>query len=576
MLFRILDFVKNISVWKAVFFFISLSFAVFVFIFMQRSGLSDSDVILSIEGPGKFRAQESVEFEITLKNISKIEMHDTVLFLTLPDFLAFEDYQDTEQRINIGAIPPRGEISKQFVIFSKEAQKEGVINARAEYSPENLQGRFERSIRHAISVSSLPLTVILDLPQKAVSGQRIRGTFHFVSDEEIEKLPLFVKLDLPDGFILDDFEPLPFENTIWKFEKIEPAVTYRIEFEGVIRGSENEEKEIKLLFGYIKEDGGFSAQHNTLRIINISSSPLEFSQAINGKEEPIVSPGDELNFSIKYANRSGLSIEDITITVQLIGDIFDFEKIDTGLGYFNKNTRTIVWNKSFIEQLARLDVEGKGELIFSLPIKTDIMPRNYKDKNIFGISRAVLETSSVPLALKGLSLRAENESRVKLRTAANLFTRAYYYEGPFSNSGPIPPGVGEKTTYTILWQITNTFNDVRTTKIEAPLPGHVVFEGNVYPPKDNFKYNESTHSVLWDVGALSSGVGNIFPVETIAFQVSVTPEDVMRGQTFELIEQSKASGIDTFTGEFLEDFASPVNSSLPDDIGIQRGDGIVK
>jgi len=553
-----------------------LSIALFAFVFFQRSSLSNSDIALSIEGPQEFKAQEAVEFEIVFENRSRAEIHGAALFVAIPEFLSFDDLDTVEQKIDLGVVMPHSKTSRKISLFSKETQKEGTIKVRAEYSPGGIEGKFEKAVEYEVSVSSLPLTVIFDIPQKAVNGQRIHGAFHFVSDRGVESLPLFAKIILPSGFALEDSEPIPYEDTIWRFDKIEPETSYQVEFEGVIRGEESEEKNFQLLFGHMKEDGSFAEQYITSRIISISSAPIEFTQMINGEEQYIASPGDDLNFSIRYANKSGVDIEDITVTVQLTGDIFDLGKLNAGLGYFNKNTRTIVWNKNFLQKLARLNEEDGGEINFSVPIKKDITPKNYKDKNIYGVSHALIESSKVPLALKGLSLRAEDEAKIKIRTQLALFQRAYYYEGPFSNSGPIPPRVGEKTIYTILWQITNTLNDANGVKLEAPLPRHVVFEGEVYPLRDNFKYNKDTHSVSWDIGALSSGIGNIFPVETIAFQVSVTPQDNMRGKTFELIEQSKISGTDTFTEEFLEKFASSVDSSLPDDIGIREGDGVVQ
>lgn len=567
---------KAISWWQGILLILAAFFAVFAFIFFQRAGVSSSDIEISIQGPDTFRAQESTEFKVTFANGSESDLQDVAIFVTLPDFLAFEDSDSPERKIELIPVASGGEVVNSFTIFSKESDRGGVIRVRAEYLLKNLQGKFESVSEKHISVSSLPLTVIFDIPQKVVNGQRISGSFHFVASKEIETLPLYAMIDLPDGFTLEDAEPIPFEDTVWRFNEVEPDKSYQVQFEGVMRGSEEDEKIFKLMFGDIKDDGTFRAQYTNERTISISSATLEFSQKVNGKEEYIASPGEELAFSIVYANKSGVNIEDITITAQLTGDAFDFDTLDAGLGYFNKNTRTIIWDKNFMQKLTKLDNEEGGEIKFSISLAQDLTPKNHKDKDIFGTSYAVIESSKIPLALKGLSLRAEDTAEFKVRTSLDLFTRAYYYEGPFSNSGPIPPKVAEKTTYTILWQVTNTFNDTESVKVAAPLGKGVIFEDNIYPNNNNLAYGSSTHSVTWDIGALSSGVGSIFPVETVAFQVSVTPDEDMRDQTFDLIETSKISALDSFTEEFLEAFADPVDSSLPDDIGISPGDGIVQ
>jgi len=191
-------------------------------------------------------------------------------------------------------------------------------------------------------------------------------------------------------------------------------------------------------------------------------------------------------------------------------------------------------------------------------------------------SKAVIDSGKTPLALQGLSLRAENLFSIKIRTSLGLSQRAQYYEGPFSNSGPIPPKVNEKTTYTIVWQATNTLNDLADARIEAPLPRHVAFEEKWYPSSNKLLYNSETHSVSWDIGALSAGAGSISPVETVAFQVSLTPTEEMRGKTVELVEAAKISGQDEFVDEFVEAFAPALDTTLPNDVGIREGDGVVE
>ena len=182
----------------------------------------------------------------------------------------------------------------------------------------------------------------------------------------------------------------------------------------------------------------------------------------------------------------------------------------------------------------------------------------------------------MPLSLKGLSLRAQREAKVKLKTSLELFTKAYYYEGPFPNMGPIPPRVGEKTTYTILWQVTNTFNEVNDVRVEVPLSRDVVFEQNIYPKGSNVTYNSAAHTVIWDIGALAAGVGSVYAVETAAFQISLMPKEEMRGKVVELIDQAKISGTDEYVGEFVEDVSEPLDTSLPHDAGIRQGDGVVR
>lgn len=576
----IVDFLNNFSGKKLI--IAALGFAaLFTFVFFQRADLSDKEIGIVISGPDSFRAETQVDFEIKIRNNSGSDLENAAIFVNIPDFLSFPDLREEdrrvpEKRIEAGLIERGSEVVKKIQVLSGEAGLNGTINARVEYALSSLQGRFERMASREVAVTSLPLTVIFDVPEKAVDGQKIEGAAHFVRNDAIELLPLFAKLVTPLGFDLLDREPRPYKENLWKFDEIDSGKSYGIEFSGVVRGKEGEAKEFELLFGYVREDGSFAAQYRAVSSANISSSPMSFDIKAQDKDEYISSGADVLNFSVEYKNKSGVDIEDVRISVQFSGAIFDLDSVNSGSGFFNRNTRTIIWDKNFLDNLSRLKKDDSGSVTFKIALQDDIAPKNYQDKNIKGTVSASIESLNAPLALRGLSVRASDNIDIKIRSSLNLFQRAYYYEGPFSNSGPIPPRVGEKTTYTILWQVTNTTNDIREAVVEAPLPENIDFEGVVYPVSGGFKYNEDTHSVRWNVGVLSSGTGSIFPVETIAFKVAVTPDEIMRGNTFLLVEQSKISGTDTFTEEFLEDFAPSVSSSLPDDIGVGQGDGIVR
>jgi len=562
--------------WHGVLLLIAMAFAFYGYLFLGRADFSASNIALSVEGPGNFKAQEEVEFEIKVENKSKFELQNASVYITLPEFLLFKDGSRGEKRVELGSVGNKEEISKKINVFANETQKEGTIKVRAEYTPKNLSGTFESTANIHVSIASLPLTVIFDLPQKAVNGQQLRGAFHFVAEKELESLPLVARIILPEDFSLRDAEPKPQDTTTWIFEKVEPKKSYAVEFEGIIRGTEGETKNFDLLFGGLNEEGVFSQQYKASREVRISSAPLEFSQTVNGVFDYIASTGEKLNFRIDYENKSGVDIESVSITTTLEGDAFDFATLDTGFGYFNTNTKTIIWDKNFIPAFSRLDKGARGSVEFSVSLRADLFPKSYRDKNISLKSHAIMDSPNLPLALKGLSLRAESISRVKLRTSLNIASSAYYYEGPFSNSGPIPPRVGEKTTYTISWQIKNSFNEMSGVRVEAPLPRNVVFEEKTYPFANKLLYDAKMHSISWDVGGLSWGVGHVFPAETVAFQVSLTPADTIRGQVAGLVEGVKISGQDTFADEFIESFASALDTTLPNDVGIRKGDGVVQ
>lgn len=570
-----MTFVKKIKLWQMTILLLVVSFIYFGSLFFSRESFSASDVGIFISGPDNFNAQEKVEFELKLRNKSKFNLQGA-LYVTLPEFLAFQDADTNEQRVDFDMVRREGEFLQKITLFAKDTQKQGAIKVRAEYTPKGFNGRFEADSLAHVSVSSLPITVIFDLPEKAVDGQALRGSFHFIAQKELEVKPLLARLILPEDFILKDSEPKPKDTTTWEFSEVNPGASYRVDFEGIVKGYEGVNKRFDLLFGINEKEFSFVEQYKISREVKISSAPIRFQQTVNGTDDYIASAGEELKFSISYENKSSVSIEDIVITAVLSGQAFDLTTLAAGTGYFNENTRTLIWNKDFFDELTVLNKDENGKVEFVISIKKDISPKDYKDKNISLKSRAIIDSPKPSLALRGLSLRSEDTSEIKLRTSIDLSMQALYYEGPFSNAGPIPPKVGEKTAYTIVWKAGNSLNEITQARVEVALPQGVFFEQKIYPASSNLVYNSQMNQMIWNIGTLKPGVGSVFPAETVTFGISIIPTESMRGFLAELIEKGKITGTDSFTNEFIEYEFSALNTALPEDEGMREGDGVVQ
>jgi len=142
-----------------------------------------------------------------------------------------------------------------------------------------------------------------------------------------------------------------------------------------------------------------------------------------------------------------------------------------------------------------------------------------------------------------------------------------------SNSGPIPPKVGETTSYTIYWQVTNASNDAEDIRVEAVLPAHVTWLNKYKPASANLKYDTLNRKITWEIGRLPAGTGVITPVNYIAFQIGLTPSAPQINQVVELIKSSVIKGKDSFTNTNLESSDASINSDLPDDptMGWEKG-----
>jgi hypothetical protein len=150
-----------------------------------------------------------------------------------------------------------------------------------------------------------------------------------------------------------------------------------------------------------------------------------------------------------------------------------------------------------------------------------------------------------------------------------------YYSGPFSNHGPIPPQAEKETTYTVVWNITNTSNNISKTKITSSLPPWVRFVGPVAPASEDLTYNPSTKEIVWNVGNLKRGTGITEMEREVAFQIAFTPSISQVGSLPALINDAVLTGHDDFANVSVRVNKYSLSTQLPNDPSLPPGGGRV-
>ena len=160
---------------------------------------------------------------------------------------------------------------------------------------------------------------------------------------------------------------------------------------------------------------------------------------------------------------------------------------------------------------------------------------------------------------------------VKINSDLQIVSKALYYDGPFQNSGPIPPKAENKTTYTILWTVTNSANTISGVEARAILPFYVRFTGMTSPPSENLFYNESTREVLWKLEKVSPGAGLTGDPREVAFQVELSPSLSQVGSIPQLLSETVLTGTDNFTNSTIKTTRSALNTKLANDSQFKSG-----
>jgi len=186
-------------------------------------------------------------------------------------------------------------------------------------------------------------------------------------------------------------------------------------------------------------------------------------------------------FTTWRSNNLPTKVTDAEIIVRLGGTVLNKSSVSVDRGFYQSFDNTIVWDKSKKPELADIAPGASGRVGFSFSPHdfSVIMSSAFRNPEIsmeVGVRGKRLSNDGVLEEISSIISR-----KVKLSSDLMLTSRILHFTGPFQNTGPIPPKVGEETVYTITWTVTNTSNNISKAKVTALLPSYVRWVNAVYP-----------------------------------------------------------------------------------------------
>jgi hypothetical protein len=310
------------------------------------------------------------------------------------------------------------------------------------------------------------------------------------------------------------------------------------------------------------------------------TSPLLITQDIDftgGAEGSLnFDPGDLVGFKVKYENTSDIPMKEVVVSVDLEGKVVnpDAVKVEDG-GSFDPVSDRITWRGSTTPELNLMNPKQKGEFEFSLGILSRLPAESLEDKNFEISSVAQIDSPDVPTPIGANKLVSSNKKTLKINTKVILEAFGFYNDDLVSNAGPLPPKVGEETTYSIHWKVANINNDLTKSSIKAVLPEYISWKNKFYPARaGEISYNERTREVIWNINNIPAQTGTQLEAKEIVFQVGLTPNKEQIGSSPILVGESIFTGTDAFTQKQYILKKDLINITLPSDESI--GDKEVK
>jgi hypothetical protein len=301
--------------------------------------------------------------------------------------------------------------------------------------------------------------------------------------------------------------------------------------------------------------------------IEIVEPSLFISQQINGNPEYIASPGSLLHYEIFFKNIGQDLLTDLFLVVKLQGDAYDFQTLRSNTGSFETGDNSIIFDSRRVPNLKFLDAQEEGIVEFWIELKERWNIDKGQDRNLVVKDKIILS-------------QARKEFETKINTILEFAQKGYFQDEIFGNTGPVQPRVSEPTTYTIMWQVGDYYNDIENIKVKAILPAECELTGEIFPEeqKEKFAFDSVSREIVWDVGDLLTDIVTLNATSTpnIAFQVAFTPNETQRGSVPDIISEAEIMGEDIWTEQILSVKSPAINTSLPDDPSMGEGQGIVQ
>jgi hypothetical protein len=240
-------------------------------------------------------------------------------------------------------------------------------------------------------------------------------------------------------------------------------------------------------------------------------------------------------------------------------------------GRYNSRNSNIIWDLTNSRGQEELDPGESGQVSLSFSSLPDF-PETSENQDI--ILNFLL--TGVPIGELGQGVVSVSETRtVRISSQINFSSKILYSLGPFANYGPIPPKVGEETTYAVVFNAGNTQNDLTEAKVSARLGPGVTWLGAPSVGGEDITYDSSTNMVSWEIGTLSSGTGFSSAAREAAFQVALTPTASQVGIAPVLVNSIVFSGRDTMTGNIITLNNTALTTRLVSDPIFIQGDDVV-
>lgn len=560
------SFLKSIIVLTVILFLGSVGYVAYLLWGGGLVSVSQKNIHLDIKNPVSVEGGKIIEMRMTVKNGNNSALELAELIIEYPQGVVSPEDSETmksKERFSLGNINPKEETSKtiSFTLLGEE-NEEKKFTVTLEYRLKDSNAIYYKTSESIIKIFKAPIGISINMPKEIRSNEGIIMNIEAVSNSEVSLHNLVLKMEYPSGFQFLKAKPEPIENkNEWIIGDLNPTQKRNIEIQGIIEGQDMSEKAVHVKIGR-DENSQIISYGSATETITVRRPLIDLRLFVNGQdiEDNVIKAGENIRGTISWKNNLSSKIRNAVIEVKAVGETVDKRTVSVREGSYRSFDDTMVWNSSTLNNLTLILPGQEGNASFNFFVVNPIPVNSSKDKNfIIKISGKI--TGIVVSEDRGdIEMSNDFEKEVKISSKIQLTNRILFSTGDFVNSGPLPPKVGAETTYTVVWSITNAYNNASNVVVRSFLPSYVRFLKNISPQDSDITFDERTGEIVWNAGLVQAGTGILRQAREVSFQIGFTPNLSQVGSFPNLISDTKLDGHDDFTNVSLNDSKSSLNT----------------
>jgi hypothetical protein len=512
--------------------------------------------------------------QVSVSNQNSVPIQAATLIINYPVGTKTND-ADTkdlyEQRISVESIAA-GEainIPLNALLFGEE-NEEKEVRATIEYRVNGSNGTFFKEAQPVkIKINSSPLVVRVQAVEKASSGQEIEVTLTVQSNTSAVQRNILITANYPNSFGFLRAEPSPsYGQNTWLISEISPEGSQVIKIRGRISGVANEQSELQFLAGTPRSDNQFvmsSTMTQAKTTYTIERPFIDVLVRINGDGDgaAVVEAGKEAAVVIRITNTLEETIYDMRVEVSPKGNLIRDNLLSIQGGFYDSTNKVIRYEVAGMNDLAEVRPGESREFMFL--VKPDINQQTAAfdiSTNVY--ARRVREAGASEEMVGTAVAVAKYESRLLLQAQAGR------NDGPFTDTGPLPPIANQDTTYTLTFELEAGANDLTAAVMTTSLPQHVTWLDK-YEGEGTVEYNPVAKQIRWNVGVMTAKTSRQLQV-----QVSLLPSVTQVGTNPTLVGSQEVRATDRFTETTVRAVNTLLTNELSREAGHPRGNGKVE